>query len=214
MFITLEGVEGCGKSTHLRLLSEWLEAQGVAHTVTREPGGTSFGAGIRALLVNPAAEEVAPLCELLLYVADRAQHVARLLAPKLAAGELVLSDRFSDATLAYQGWGRGLDRATVRQLNELACQGLKPDLTLLLDCEPETGLARARRRAQGLAAGVSAEDRFEREELEFHRRVRQGYLALAREEPGRIRVIDSGGPVAGVQGRLRAVVAERLGLKL
>jgi dTMP kinase len=212
VLITLEGVEGSGKSTHLRLLSAWLTEIGLPHSVTREPGGTELGAAIRGLLLNPREEAVDPLCELLLYVADRRQHVARVLAPRLAAGDLVLCDRFADATLAYQGWGRGLDLEMVRHLNELACAGLKPDLTLLLDCEPEEGLARARHRAEGLGPGESREDRFEQEELEFHRRVRRGYRALAKQEPGRIRVIESRGPAAGVQERLRSVVAQALGI--
>ncbi len=213
MFITLEGVEGCGKSTHLRLLSEWLTARGVIHTVTREPGGTAVGERIRSLLLNRLGEEIDPLCELLLYAADRRQHVARILAPRLAAGELILCDRFSDATLAYQGYGRGLDLATVRELCRLAAGGLTPDLTLLLDCEPERGLARARRRADGLAEGVSREERFELEELDFHRRVRRGYLALAAAEPGRFRVIDSTPPVAEVQERILQALAPALGLE-
>lgn len=213
MFITLEGVEGCGKSTHVRLLSAWLTERGVAHTLTREPGGTGLGQGIRALLLNPNREGIDSLCELFLYVADRRQHVARLLAPVLAAGELVICDRFTDATLAYQGYGRGLDLDLIRWLNSLACGELAPDLTLLLDCDPEEGLARARHRAEGLGAGESREDRFEQEELEFHRRVRLGYLALAGAEPERIRVIDSLAPVAAVQERVRFVVAQALGLE-
>jgi len=213
VFVTLEGVEGCGKSTHLRLLSEWLAGRGIAHMVSREPGGTELGAAIRSLLLNPHREAVDPVCELLLYLADRRQHVMALLAPRLAAGELVICDRFSDATLAYQGWGRGLDLELVRRLNDLATGGLKPDLTLLLDCPPEQGLARARHRAEGLEAGAPREDRFEREEIEFHRRVRQGYLALAKSEPSRIRVIDSLGPVAEVQERLQAALKPALGLE-
>jgi dTMP kinase len=212
VFITLEGIEGCGKSTHLRLLSEWLEGQGVAHSVTREPGGTLIGANIRRLLLNSHDEEIDPLCELLLYLADRRQHVARLLEPGLSKGELILCDRYTDATLAYQGYGRGLSLAMLRQLNGLATGGLTPDLTLLFDCAPEDGLARARRRADDLAQGEWREDRFELEEIEFHRRVRAGYLELAREEPGRISIIDSAPPLAEVQAAAVQVLAQRLGL--
>lgn len=212
MLITLEGVEGCGKSTHLRLLSEWLKERGVAHLLTREPGGTAIGAQVRAILLNRQGEELDPWSELLLYIADRRQHVVRLLQPALSRGELVLCDRFADATVAYQGWGRGLDLEMVKRLNRLATGGLKPDLTLLFDCPPEEGLARARHRVQGLLPGVSPEDRFEREELDFHRRVRQGYLALAAEEPGRFRVIDGAPGIDEVQQRVREVVAQALGI--
>jgi dTMP kinase len=213
VLITLEGIEGCGKSTHLRLLSDWLTERGVAHLVTREPGGTGIGEEIRRLLLNPQGEEIEALCELFLYLADRRQHVVRLLEPRLKRGELILCDRFTDATLAYQGWGRGLELEMLRGLNDLATGGLIPDLTLLFDCPPEAGLARARRRAEDLLEGVSREDRFEREELDFHRRVRHGYLELAAADPERFRVIDSSPQVGEVQERVVLAVAPLLGLK-
>ncbi|MFH0809812.1 MAG: dTMP kinase [Pseudomonadota bacterium] len=212
MFITFEGIEGCGKSTHLRRVSEWLKAVGVAHRLTREPGGTATGEAIRALLVNQGTEAIDPLCELFLYLADRRQHVAQVLAPGLARGELILCDRYADATFAYQGLGRGLDLALLGQLNATASGKLTPTLTLLFDCPPEEGLLRARRRADNLAEGSEREDRFEMEDLEFHRRVRRGYLDLAALEPDRWRIIDSSVPFDAVREQVRRILAPVLGL--
>lgn len=187
LFITFEGTEGTGKSTQLGLLANDLRARGLKVLTTREPGGTAFGRTLRGMLLDPASGTVAPWAELFLYLADRAQHAREVLGPALERGEWVLCDRFTDATVAYQGYGRGLDPGFIREANARAACGLVPDLTLLLEIEDvSVGVARARRRqAADGTAGVA--DRFEREELDFHRRVLEGYRALAKVEPQRIR---------------------------
>jgi dTMP kinase len=204
-FITFEGIEGSGKSTQLRALAAHLRSAGHDVVATREPGGTAAGCAIRRLLLGPDAVPLAPLAELLLYLADRAQHVDEVIRPALAAGGIVLSDRFSDSTLAYQGYARGLDLPMLRALDERARGGLAPALTVLLDCPVEAGLARARGRS-GIA------DRFERETAAFHERVRAGFQALAAEEPQRFVVIDAAAPVADVEARVVEAVARRLGV--
>jgi len=168
LFVTFEGIEGSGKSTHLRALAGALRASGRDVVETREPGGSPAGAPIRRLLLGPEAPPLVPLAELLLYCADRAQHVAEVIRPALGAGRAVLCDRFSDSTLAYQGYGRGLDMDVVRALDARARDGVTPGLTLLFDCPVKVGLERARARS---AAG----DRFEREAVAFHERVREGF---------------------------------------
>ncbi|MDQ7819269.1 MAG: dTMP kinase [Armatimonadota bacterium] len=189
LFITLEGPEGAGKTTQARLLYERLRSR-YPVVYTREPGGTAIGERIRALLLDHAHPEMTPRTEMLLFAAARAQFVAEVVEPALRAGQLVLSERYVDASVAYQGYGRGLPVEVVRQVNEAATGGLRPDLTILLDIDPAVGLARARRvsGAEGLQGG----DRLEREDLAFHARVRAGFLALAHEEPDRIRVVDGG----------------------
>lgn len=198
LFITFEGVEGCGKSSHVRRLAEALRATGHDVIETREPGGTALGRSLRALLLTPADASPAPLAELLLYCADRAQHLAEVVRPALAAGRVVLCDRFSDSTLAYQGYGRGLDLDLVRRLDAVARDGLEPTLTFLLDCPPAAGLARAKARSGEV-------DRFEQESLAFHEAVRRGFHALAASNPPRYRLIDSTRPVDDVA---RAIEAE------
>jgi dTMP kinase len=194
LFITFEGTEGTGKSTQLRLLADDLRAVGRRVLTSREPGGTSFGRTLRGLLLDPAGSTIVPLAELFLYLADRAQHAREVILPALERGEWVICDRFADATVAYQGHGRGLDAAFIRDASDRAACGLVPDLTLLLDLEEvATGIARARQRQRDDGTrGV--EDRFESEELAFHRRVRDGYRALAAAEPGRFRVLPAGLP--------------------
>lgn len=206
LFVSFEGIEGAGKSTQVRLLAEALRARGARVVVSREPGGTAFGAALRGLLLDPAAGDVAPLAELFLYLADRAQHVRQVVAPALAAGACLVCDRFADATVAYQGYGRGLDPAFIAAASDRAAGGLVPDLTILLDCEDvAAGVARARRRqAEDGSAGVA--DRFEREALAFHRRVRDGYRALAASSPARFRVFPALAPVEELQGRIAAAV--------
>lgn len=199
MFITLEGGEGVGKTTQQALLVERLRQEGHACLCTREPGGTALGKTLRELLLH--GDPFSPLAELLLYAADRAEHVSKVIAPALAAGQVVVCDRFTDSTLAYQGYGRGLDLEKIRQLNHLATGGLQPHLTLWLDLPPEVGLARV-----GLA------DRLEQEHLEFHRRVYQGFQALAAAEPQRIVRISAQGSPAEVAARLWSVVEPRLPL--
>lgn len=204
MFITLEGPEGAGKSTQLPQLAKWLEVAGKAVVTTKNPGGTLIGGQIREILLKPANAAMVPLAELLLYAADRAQHVEEVVKPALAQGTVVLCDRYSDSTLAYQGFGRGLDQALIGELNQLATGGLRPDLTLLLDLPVEQGLARV--------AASRQVDRLETEAIAFHHRLRDGYLALAQREPARFVVVDATQPAEAVQAALRRAVAERLGL--
>jgi dTMP kinase len=203
-FITLEGVEGSGKTTQTALVAEALRAAGHRVTVTREPGGTRAGEAIRAIFLDPAVSLHAA-AELLLVLADRAQHVREKLKPALAAGEIVLSDRYSDSTVAYQGYGRGLDLKLLDELNRLATDGTHPELTIVLDLAVETGLERTRARVRG---DVRGPDRFEGEQVEFHRRVREGFLTIARDQPGRVRTLDATAPVAEITGRIvEAIVA-------
>ena len=218
LFVTFEGIEGSGKSTHVRLLAEHLRAAGRAVVETREPGGTPAGAAIRRLLLAPGAPPLAPLTELLLYCADRTQHVAEVVRPALAAGRVVLSDRFSESTIAYQGYGRGLDLSVVRALDAHARGGLVPDLTFLLDCPATEGLDRIAGRRQGLGQGGPAPsgaaplglDRFEREALVFHERVRAGLRALAAAEPARFCVVDAAAPIEAAHARIVAEAERRL----
>ena len=193
--ITFEGIDGCGKSTQMRLLEQFLTERGVAVVSTREPGGTELGRKVRSALLDGGAGSVEPLAELLLYAADRAQHVRRVILPALAEGKVVLSDRFYDATTVYQGYARGFDLTLVNQLNELATGGLKPDLTLLFDLDAETGLKRTMRRGDRAGVAAARPDRLDQEPVEFHERVRQAYLDIAALEPQRFRVIPSAGPV-------------------
>jgi dTMP kinase len=193
--ITFEGIDGCGKSTQMRLLGQYLTERGVAVVSTREPGGTELGRKVRSALLDGGAGSVEPLAELLLYAADRAQHVRRVILPALGLGKVVLSDRFYDATTVYQGYARGFDLELVNQLNELATGGLKPDLTLLFDLDVETGLKRTMRRGDGTGVTAAGPDRLDQEPVEFHERVRQAYLDIAAREPERFRVIPSAGPV-------------------
>jgi len=199
-FVTIEGIEGCGKSTQAQRLAEWL---GLRALLTVEPGGTALGRAIREMLLANGGH-VTPVAELLLFFADRAQHVAEVIRPALADGRVVISDRFTDSTLAYQGYGRGLSSALIRSLSAHATGSLVPDLTLLIDVPVDVGLARARRR--------SAADRIEAEQREFHERVRQGYLALAQQEPARWVVVDGGGGEAEVAQRVQeAAIAHGIG---
>lgn len=191
MFITIEGIEGSGKTTQIPHMVEFLNERGHACLVTREPGGTLIGTKIRAILLDPGNKEIDPLAELLLYTADRAQHLQRRILPALSAGETVLCDRFFDATLVYQGYARGLDIGLIRRLHQLMLNGIAPDLTFLLDLAPEIGLARAWHQIKDGSRSLG-ETRFEKETLRFHERVRAGYLDLAGLEPERFRVVDAG----------------------
>ncbi len=195
--ITFEGIDGCGKSTQIRLLDQYLTELGFAVVLTREPGGTELGKKIRSALLDGVKDSVEPLAELLLYAADRAQHVRQVVTPALAEGKVVLSDRFYDATTVYQGYARGFDLALVEKLNELATGGLKPDLTLLFDLDVETGLNRTRKRGAETNGIASQPDRLDQEPVEFHERVRKAYLEIAARESQRFRVIPSAGPVDG-----------------
>lgn len=193
-FITLEGIEGVGKTTNLDFVRRRLEAQGVEVVVTREPGGTELAEKIRELLLRPSDEPIAEMTELLLIFAARAQHIARVILPALDQGKWVLSDRFVDATFAYQGGGRRLSIALIEQLEAIVVNGLEPDLTLLLDLPVAEGMARAKAR--------SALDRFEQEKLEFFELVRATYLNRAKADPARIKLIDAAPPLNEVQSQI------------
>jgi dTMP kinase len=188
-FITFDGIEGCGKTTQMGLAEAWLRERGAPVLATAEPGGTPLGRKIREILLNRGAWAIGAEAELLLFAAARAQHVREAILPALERGEWVLCDRFADATLAYQGFGRGLDAGFIRTLNAFSAQALKPEMTLLFDLPVEAGLARAKKRTAGVRP-EAAEDRFEQEERAFHRRIREGYLSLAAAEPERFRIID------------------------
>lgn len=183
LFITLEGIEGCGKSSQASRLAEHLRASGAEVVLTREPGGTDTTLALRKILADPA-HHLDGRGELLLFLADRAQHVATLIQPALDAGKIVLCDRYIDSTMAYQGYARGHDRAMLSTMNKWASYGLTPDLTLWIDCDVETGLSRARRVSGGPG------DRFEDEQLDFHRSVRSGFAEIAGKHPDRVRRID------------------------
>ena len=208
LFITVEGPEGAGKSSQLRLLAEYLESRGRSCLCTREPGGTPLAETIRAVVKNHrGAEAMSPETELLLMEAARIQHVRGVIAPALTAGIDVLCDRFTDSTTAYQGGGRGIPFSEIRKLNTFAQAGCAPDLTLLLDLDPEIGF----RRASGREETRGQYDRFEAEKLEFHRRVRAAFLAIARAEPKRIRIVDASGSVNQVQSEIRKIVDPFIG---
>ena len=207
-FITFEGIEGCGKTTQIRRLSERLTAAGYGTLLTREPGGCPIADKIRAILLDADNQGMVPLTELLLYAAARAQHVAEVIMPAMQSGKVVLCDRFTDATLAYQHSGRGIERATIDALNTLACQSLRPDLTVLMDCDVAIGLARAKSRIE--AASGPREERFELEANTFHQRVRDGYLRLAGDEPARFLTINASGTIDVIADKVAEQVLERL----
>lgn len=209
MFITFEGPEGSGKSTQIGRAQQYLEAGGRRVVRTREPGGTPIADRIRGILLAAENAALTPKAELFLYFAARAQHVAEVIRPALESGAVVLCDRFADSTWAYQGYARGLGTELVEQVNELATGGLTPDCTLLFDLPVEIGLARARARADR-KPGELREDRFEREELDFHRRLRDGFLELARRYPARFRVLDAAAGIDEVWRRTRAILDEFL----
>ncbi len=212
-FIVFEGVEGCGKTTQLQRARQWLSNSGWMSSLqskrfvkqllaTREPGGTDLGLGIRQLLLNPAKEPIHDRAELLLYAADRAQHVEGVLRPHLAEGSMILCDRYTDSTIAYQGYGRGLDCTLIDQLNHVATNGLQSDLTLWLDLDVEQGLARTQTRG--------ASDRIEQASLEFHQRVHQGFAHLAEKNPDRIVRIDASRSELEVAEHIEAALSQHL----
>jgi len=194
IFITFEGIDGSGKSTQMRLLAGVLRQQGLDVLATREPGGTPLGQRLRAALLD-VDEHVDPLSELLVFAADRAQHVRTVLRPAIDAGRVVFSDRYADATVAYQGAGRGFDKKLIDEIVALATDGLKPDLTLLFDLSVAECVARTRRRHENKNTG----DRLDSEDIEFHTRVREAYLRIAAAEPERVRIIDASGESQATQ---------------
>jgi dTMP kinase len=206
-FITFEGIEGSGKTTQIQLLSNYFEDRGIDHLLTREPGGTPIGDQIRRLVLDPRNSAMTPVCELLLYAAARAQHLEQVIGPAFDAGRLVLCDRFTDATFAYQGYGRSIPLDLIDALHDLKTLALRPDLTLLFDIDPGLALQRARERDHG---GAEDQTRFEQEDLAFHKRVRAGYLEMSRNEPDRFAVLDARGAVDEVHLRVIEIIARRL----
>jgi dTMP kinase len=209
-FLTFEGLDGSGKSTQLRRLQSWLQSQGEDVAVTRQPGGTRIGDRIRSLLLDSRADSPAPMAELGLMFADRAQAIAEVIAPALERGAIVLCDRFTDSTEAYQGGGRGLGSEIVLRLHETMCGGLNPDLTVMLLPDFDSSLARARRRNERMTSEGTDENRFEREGEAFYRRVFEKYREIAVREPLRVVVIDGNATIEEIHLRIVSVVTERL----
>jgi len=211
LFITLEGLDGSGKTTQIKRLAAWLEKRGISRVVTRQPGGTATGDRIRALLLDSGSTGLAPMTEMALMFADRAQAIAEIIEPALAAGRTALCDRFTDSTEAYQGGGRQLGSERVLELHRLVCGNLQPDLTLLLLPALDASLARARRRNEKHAAKTGQdENRFEQEQGEFFRRVWEKYREIARREPDRVVVIEGNLSIDEVHEQIVEAVSERL----
>lgn len=200
-FISFEGIDGSGKSTQLRLLSKYLEEAGCKVVLTREPGGTPVGVRLRGALLD-VHEEVDPLTELLVFAADRAQHVRRVLRPAIEAGKVIISDRYADATVAYQGAGRGFSPELIAEIVQLATEGLKPDLTLLFDLSVEESTARTSRRLEVKNKG----DRLDAEASDFHVRVRDRYLELARAEPERVKIVETNRPAEETHKKVKEII--------
>ena len=216
-FLSVEGVDGAGKSTQLPRIESWLRGRGMRTLATREPGGTPLGESLREVLLDPRFTGMSPVAELLVMFAARAEHLAKVISPAMEGGAWVLCERFTDATFAYQGGGRNVDWATIEALEDTVQGDLRPDLVLVLDLPAEAGLARAERRRRGAGsgrgpagAGCGVADRFEREDAAFFRRVREIYLGRAREQPGRYAVIDASADEATVTGRMIRAIEERL----
>ena len=197
-FVSFEGIEGCGKTTQIALLSEYLKKRNIPHTITREPGGTAVGEGIRKILLNSETIHLTAASELLLFYASRSQNIQEKIKPALERGEMVICDRYYHASMAYQGYGRGIPLDFIQKLTDLVCQPYRPDMTFLLDIEPEVGLARARARNHGRTEN---EGRFEAEDLAFYNKVRDGYLELASEDE-RIQLIYADRPIEAVHRHL------------
>jgi len=194
-FVSFEGIEGCGKTTQIALLSEYLKKHSIGHTITREPGGTAVGEGIRRILLNSETIHLTAASELLLFYASRSQNIQEKIKPALERNQMVICDRYYHASMAYQGYGRGIPLDFICKLTDLVCSPYRPDITFLLDIEPDVGLARARDRNHARAEN---EGRFEAEDLEFYNRVRDGYLELASEDE-RIQIIYADRPIETVQ---------------
>lgn len=210
LFITFEGIDGCGKSTQVKLLADALTAAGVSPVYTREPGGTRVGEQVRPLLLSDSSADVFPLTEVLLLAAARAQHVLEVIKPGVDSGRVVLCDRYVDSTVAFQGYGRGVNLDLIEAVNRIATGGLTPVMTILYDVDPRVARARLEARPERSAA-EPARDRFDVEGLNFHTMVRKGYLDLAAAAPGRIRVIDSSRPIDAVHAETKKLVLELVG---
>src|SRR5580704_14031423 len=206
-FLTFEGMDGCGKTTQLRLLAQHLRENGREVVETVEPGGTEIGRQIRRILLDPANTAIQPRTELLLYFASRAQNVDEVIRPALEAGNIVLCDRFTDSTLVYQGCGRGLEASVVMDLDRIACRGLRPQTTVLIDIDLETSLSRAKRRNERYG---QSESRIDDESAAFHEDVRKGYLALAAAEPARFMAIDGRAAIGDVARHIREALQGRV----
>jgi dTMP kinase len=205
-FITFEGIEGSGKTTQIRMAGKYLKRHHIPFLITSEPGGTPLGRKIKKILLKRDSYGICAEAEVLLFSAARVQHVRDVISPALSEGKTVLCDRFSDSTLVYQGFGRGLDPRFIRELYDFTSAGLKPDLTIVFDLPVEIGLRRAMERM--CLAGSAAPDRFEGEDLEFHRKIREGYLLLAKQEPERFRVIDSAKDVISINREVCSCLIE------
>jgi dTMP kinase len=209
LFISFEGIEGCGKTTQIQLLAKFLESRGLACILTREPGGTAVGEAIREIFLRSSNTALIPLTELLLVTAARVQHIHEVIIPGLAAGKIVLCDRFFDATAVYQGYAGGAPLELIQRSHELFCGALTPDLTLLLDCPLDVGISRSR--ARNRAAGLElAEGRFEDKDMAFHGKVRQGYLACADGDPGRFHIIYAGETIQAIHENIAGCVTAKL----
>lgn len=209
LFITFEGIEGCGKTTQIRLLKDYLEQRGYSVVATREPGGTQIGDSMRTILLDSRNTHIDNKTELLLYEASRAQHIKDVIRPALDKGHIVLCDRFTDATLAYQGHAQGISNDLIENLNQFATDNITPDLTVLIDCPVEVGLKRAKKREETVNQGVS-EDRFEAKSIAFHQKVRLGYLEIAERYSNRIHLVDGREDVSTVQQGIRTVVLKKI----
>jgi dTMP kinase len=207
LFITFEGIEGCGKSTQMKLAAEWLEQRGHPVCRTREPGGTEIGASIRKLLLSENSTGMAPLSEALLYMADRFQHIQDVIRPALQDGKVILCDRYHDSTIAYQGYARKIPLEFLNAIWTRSGCEVEPDLTILLDLDPATGITRSLRK---LATQQVDESRFEKEALQFHMDVRNGFLSIAHQNPHRVRVLDASGSIDSIHQKVIQILQEKL----
>jgi dTMP kinase len=215
-FISFEGIEGCGKTTQIKLAGSFLRQNHIPFVMTEEPGGTPMGRRIRKILLNKSPdEEICAEAEILLFSAARVQHVREVILPALEAGKVVLCDRFFDATIAYQGFGRGTDLRFIKKIIEYSTSGLKPEMTILFDLPVKVGLERAMDRISLLketSSDTMPEDRFEREDIEFHQRVKEGYLNLAQAEPERFRIVDGTAGIQTIHRQVGDLISHLLGI--
>jgi len=207
VFISIEGIEGSGKTSQIGHIRAFFEQREIPHVMTKEPGATPIGKKVRSILLDPESRHMAPVTELLLYMADRVQHVTEIIRPALESGKTVFCDRFYDATVVYQGFARGIDLKTIELLHATLLKGIQPDVTLLLDLPPEQGLARAWKQINS-GSRTPLESRFEREAIQFHEKVRSGYLKLAGEMPDRFRIINAGETEANVKEEILKILSQ------